>query len=242
MSGWTSYSVGTVNASEACLIYRPKFPPTAAKRGIVYCHGNAGTAAEPLTAGGRDLIRGLVNAGHIVAATDLGGLSTWGNDTVISRITDLKNYLLGTLGTKPGGVVLAGQSMGGLAALDWAAANPTLVSCVVGLLPVVNLTDVHDNNRGGYQASIDAAYAGGYTEATYGATHNPTTMANAAKYAGMPLRIFYGDTDTIVLPSTVTAFATATGATATSLSGGHADATVAQLDVPTTVSFVEAHS
>lgn len=244
MSAWTSYGISNVASGENDIVFRPKYP-TAAKRGVLYLHGfgqspsTYGTAAEALNAQGRaNILTSLASQGHIVVASGVGGRSTWANDTALAAITVAKNYLLG-LGVLPTKVALIGQSMGALNALAWASSNIASTSCVVGLIPVVNLTDLVVNNRDGYAVFANSAYSGGYSEAVYGAAHNPATMAAAGSFNALPVQFWYGSTDTVTPASVVQSVAAnITGSDARQLVGGHAESTIDLVDVPSLLSFV----
>lgn len=220
----TEYGVGTVQTGEAHTVFRPKnhFAPQS-KVGVMYCHGAGGTAQEALTYGGIAHILSTLGNDRVVFAGDLGGL-TWGNDTAMARIATAKTYLQGSSGgAKTGKMALVGLSMGGCNALVWAAANPALVSCIVAVIPVINLTDMHSNNRGGTASIINDAYAGGWSQGTYGAAHNPLTLAQAGKFTGIPILLFYGTTDPLCVPEQAIAFGAAVGADVTlvPIAAGH---------------------
>jgi alpha-beta hydrolase superfamily lysophospholipase len=135
-------------------------------------------------------------------------------------MTDAKNYLQGTAGAKAGKVLVYGGSMGALTALVWAMNNPTLVLGVGGIIPVVNLADVHDNNRGGHAASIETAYGGAAGYAAAVAAHNPA--ANPGLLASMPIKLWTGGNDAVATPGAASAFVAAVGSNAsvTSLGAG----------------------
>lgn len=245
MTTWARTSLGTVSTGELATTILPKYPKAPGTMpGVIYLHGNTGTAVEPLDPAFLALVAPIADIGHPVLSGDWGGPSAWANDTALARVTAGRTYLQASMGAKAGKVILVGTSMGGLTALAWAAANTTLVACVVAFLPVCDVSDVVTNNRASLAAVVNAAYSGGWSQATYGATHNPVTMAAAGKYAGLPMRLFYGTTDAIVLPSTITTLAASTGAStvATSIPGGHASATLAGIDPATVLTFVQAHS
>jgi len=242
MTYFSSLSKSNVYANEFDVTIRNLSGPK--KRGVLYVHGSEGVnggAFEWLKHSERTkIITALVMAGFTVVSADLGGNYTWGNDTSMSRITAAKNYLH-TLGVLPGKIGLIGSSMGALNALNWAAVNPSDVACVVGMIPVIDLTDVHANNRGGCAASINTAYTGGYSEGAFGAVHNPSTNA-VTKFSSFPIQLWYGVSDVIVAPSTVTAFKDAVGASCSTyaLAGGHAESTYGLIDINSIVSFIGA--
>lgn len=218
MTAWSTYGLGRAIAAENDVILLPKIPRAGAT-GVLYCHGAGGLASQALATEFAAVLGDLANAGHPVLACDLGGLATWGNDTVLARITTAKAYLHATLGAPSGKIMLVGASMGGLSCLVWAKNNPTLTAGVIGIVPVSDVTDIHTNNRSGLAAAIDSAYAGGWSEATYGAARNPVTFA--ASLSAVPLLLFSGTTDDIVLPATVAALAAGSGATNIPVTGGH---------------------
>lgn len=242
MTALSFLSSGKINSGEAEIIIRPK-SFTGEKRGVLFVHGveaaNGGAFEWQKFDPRAQLISSIASAGYTVVSADLGGNATWGNATALARISSARNYLL-TQGVLPDQIAIIAASMGALNALCWIAANPGLASCFIGLLPVVNLTDVHANNRGGFRGTINAAYGGTYSEAANGATHNPATMAAAGKYLGVPMSLYYGESDSIVLPTTVSAFAGSAGVTciATAIPGGHAESTIAGLNISSLISFL----
>lgn len=197
------------------------------KMGILYLHGATYTETQIMNGVSfpalKAIISALVVAGYPVLGIYAGG-DAWGNSTAKARISDGKTYLQGTLGAKAGKIGLLGGSMGGLATLNWAKDNLSSVACAAGLVPVSDVSDIHTNNRGSLAASINTAYST-WNEGTYGATYNPHTYA-ATGLAGLRWKAWYGATDTIVIPATVTDVVTAIGATASgvSVAGDHTTA------------------
>jgi dipeptidyl aminopeptidase/acylaminoacyl peptidase len=229
------------------MLIRPKnsFP---AKRGILYVHGREDGSSGNGAISFRQyverykLFEALGDAGHVILSCDFGGIMTWGNNTVISRISAAVAYLLSSGLVLPNEVALLGTSMGGLNSLAWAAANLNYASCMIGIIPVVNLTDMHANNRGGFAAEINAAYGGSYSEASFGAVHNPATIAIAGGYSALPIQLWYGNTDTVAVPAAITAFGASVGAGCElhEMSGGHSEAIVAQVSATSILSFIAA--
>ncbi len=224
MSGASSYSVGTVSSGDGALLWAPKFKPALPKFGVLHAHGAGGYAQNAIDPTGlqSSLYGGVVNDGSVLFAGDYGGPANWGASNAMVRMTAAYNYLQTQPNVKPGKVVLMGGSMGALCCLNWAAANPDKVACVVGIIPVINLNDIVVNNRGGYGAEASAAY-GTWSESTYGATYNPKTMAGLGKYNGLPILLFYGTTDTLCIPAETQAFGSLVGLNATlvPVAGGH---------------------
>lgn len=219
----------------------PKYPAADGSQvGVLFCHSAGATATEPLLESWAQFVMPLAAAGHPILATDLGGPVTWGNDTIIARITTAKAYLHASMGAKTGKVILIGMSMGAAGALAWAGANPSLVAGFVGVAPVSNITDIWNTNYTGWAPIIDTCYAGGWSEATYGAAHNPATMAAAGKYATIPTLLYSGISDPLVMPATVQYIAdhAAPGSSRVAVVGQHT------IPVPTQpiLDFVAAHT
>jgi dienelactone hydrolase len=147
------------------------YQPNGTIRGIVYCHafGELGTSLHSFSNGPNkaQIMRALGEVYPIIGfdcgtfnqggATDSNG---WTNANSLTRlgqaITWLQNVNGG--GAKTGKVALVGYSMGHALALAYAQANPANVSCILGLLPVNDLDDIRDNNRGTLRASIGTAF------------------------------------------------------------------------------------
>ena len=185
------------------------------------------------------LARALADAGFACFAPNADG-NTWGNDTAITRIGEAKSYLQSTLGAQSGPVALVGISMGAGAMMAWARANKASVACIVGILPVSDLGDIVTNNRSGLASNVNAAYSGVYSDATYGATHNPTKFAS--QLAGIPAQFWYATDDTTVIPSTVTGVASAIGGVDLhTITGGHTDTAVGAVNVSAVAAFLAAH-
>lgn len=240
MTSWASTSIGAVSAGEYATTILPKYPAaTGTRAGVMWCHGNTGLSYGVLAAEYAAIMAALSDAGHPILSGDWGGGTNWGNDTSLTRLTTGRAYLQSTLGAAAGRVVLIGASMGAVTAMAWAAANPTLVHAIVGLIPVCDVTDVMTNNRGGLAADVNGAYGGAWSEATHGATHNPATIATAGGLDAVPMRHYYGTTDAIVIPSTVTTLAAAASATAVPVTGGHAAETIAAVSATDVLAFIQ---
>jgi len=246
MTSWTSFGMNWLAAGEGGLLIRPRHQPTIPLMGVMFVHGAGSGATYCLDPYGRQclLTKAIADAGFTCFSGDIGGPATWGDSTAMSRMNDAYNFLQCQPGVKSGKIALIFGSMGGLTSLNWAAAHPTLVGAVAGVIPVINLNDIVTYNRGGYGGVASAAYAGGYTEAAYGSTNNPRTMAIAGKYWAMPMLFFYGTTDSLCIPSETQAFAASVGPSITlvPLATGHEEASYSACDHPRVVAFLLANS
>lgn len=167
------------------------------------------TIAQPL-------IKTLTDAGYPVAC--ITPVTLWGNATARQWITDVRTYMQSlVVGARSGKIGLVGLSQGSLNVLSWAGNNAALAGGVTAYLPVTDLGFVKTS---GYGAALDAAYGGSYVEATHGANNNPITMANANRYAGVPIDLVYSSNDPLIPIGYPTAFKNAVGSNAVLRDGG----------------------
>lgn len=246
MTTVSTLKYGTFVTGEYHVEILPKYAPPTPLPGVLHVHGAGGTGLTAINFygdGDKHATNEFAEAGYVSLSPDLGGPQTWGSAAITDKMTAAVNYLHMLPNVAPGKVVLYGQSAGGLAALNWAAANPSLVSCIVLIVPVVNLTDIKVNNRTGYASLVDAAYGGNYSEAVYGSTRNPKTMAAAGKYANIPILIHYGLTDTTCVPAETEQFAAIIGDTVDLVSHptGHDMVTYESIDNRSLVDWVNAN-
>lgn len=241
ISGYTATSGST--GVESFISIVPTTLEWKTKPIVVACHGASGTEEQMLgtwPAYPRAVILAIVAAGYPVIAPYAGG-NTWGNDTAMSRITEAVAYGRANLGASPSPVVLVGLSMGGCNVLNWAKRNRADTACVVGVVPVSDVSDIHTNNRSGLTAQINAAHST-WTEAAHGAARNPATFA-ATDLAGLHYQAWGATSDTSCLPATVSAVCTAIGGTATytEVAGDH-NSGIGAITTSTVTSFIGAHT
>lgn len=169
----------------------------------------------------------LLDAGFLVLGIDGGGPfngpSNWGADVPIQRIADAIFYAQLALGSKTGGAMILGSSMGTLSGLSYAARNPTIVKAACFCYPAVDLASIYAT--GVYTSSINTAYgsAAAYTAAL--PTHNP--IAQVATTKDIPTLLYYSTDDPITFPARVAAYQALTNMTRTVSLGavGHGDYT-----------------
>ena len=226
---WTDYRLGTLASApgEDASIIRPKhYRGVPQLPGVMFVHGAGSNSAYCLDATGRqgELTRKIALSGRHGFSHQNGGPATWGNDTALARMDAGYAWMHANLPIKSGKIALVSASMGGLNSLAWAARNPDKVACIASVIPVIDVTDIHGVPRlgGAYTYDINIAY-GGWTEAAYGATHNPLTLAKAGKYAGIPILFYYGLTDALCVPAKTEEFAAVVGSNVelVSLPSGH---------------------
>jgi predicted esterase len=242
-----SHSVGTYVASETAYVLWGSRAKAAAAQGVVYCQGShsLGSALK-----GDTTLEYVVESGFVAVCGDLSQTTsqgTFGNDTARTRVGQLKSFVQGAsspLVAASGKVHLLGASGGAAAAINYARANPTLVASMYLVVPLVDLADVHDNDRGGYAAEIETAYGGGagYTAAV--ASHNPSASGNQAALSGVPMKIAYSTNDTLIPSATVTAYrdlVNAAGGTCTITSLGAVGHAATGLDPADVTRFFQEH-
>lgn len=203
----TTYGVGQYAASERHLAFYPlRYRRDGTKRGAIYAHSHGNTALE---AQSLDSVMGALALGGIPAIScDLGGVSAWGNDTAIARVSDAKTYLQGTLGAKTGSVFLLCYSMGAATLLNWARANVSSVAAFAGVAPAVDVAGLYAANTNGATAEINTAYGSAGAWAAAAPTHDPNQFAATLTF---PQRLYYGTADTAVTPAMVSTYAANVG-------------------------------
>ena len=235
----TNYGTNRYGVNEGDVIMRPRgWKGDGTKRAVIYVHGAGelaistilGSTAVPSKVNEAALLAAIADV-YPVVAVDAGVFGAggptdsncWGNSNGQTRIGQAITYAqkavgsggwanpLG-LGAKPGPAALLGLSMGHVLSLNFAAANPALVTCIIGILPVNDLDDIRDNDRPvpsgasslGYQEGIGTAWATGTqrvdascttTSGTNSVTDAAILTADQGRYVsgpGIPLNTFVG--------------------------------------------------
>jgi pimeloyl-ACP methyl ester carboxylesterase len=199
--------VGAYAASEGCLALVPSdYRRDGTLPAVICAHSRGATHTQFDNAIHRRLARNLP-----VFGGDVGGTTSWGNPTSVTRMGDLKTYAQGVVwGAKSGAVYVYGGSMGGAVACNWARQNIASVKALALAGPILDLDDFHDQNLGGFQAEINTAYTDSATFESLVPTHSP--FAYAAALASLPIKVWYSTGDELALPAKVTSFASTTGA------------------------------
>lgn len=221
----TSYGTGysTTASSETFIVFTPlDYVKDQTRRAVIICHGLLGTPAQWRTQLAE--ARAFAEAGFPCIIAELGGVSTWGNDTAQTRLSDAWRYMKRVWGVKPDQCVLYTQSMGNVAGMNWARHFSSNVAAIAGEVPVISLDDVHDRNPspGTFAGLIEGAYT---DLATYNAaqpTHDP--YANLTTHAALdiPTEYWAATDDIICLYSIAQAFEAGGACTLHSIgTGGH---------------------
>jgi pimeloyl-ACP methyl ester carboxylesterase len=222
----TQYAIGEYAALETSIVLAEHQAWTDGGTPLVFCHGSGDIASTVYDDDvQRSLVRQMGNM-FVVGVGDLG-YQTWGNDTAITRVEEMRTYL-DTDWNSDGPIVLVGISMGALSALAYTLANPDRVQAVAIIIPALDINDLVVNNRGGGAAEINAAYGGAYNNGTDGPDHNPVVFA-ADLPEDLPIFLFTSSDDPLAVPATADAFMAARPQTTRLNIGalGHSDAAVA---------------
>jgi len=184
---------------------------------VIVCHGAGQTPANYATGPQRQDLDMLADSGCVVVVADLGGINTWGLDTVVhpttGRIAAVRTWAATAYEADLTRMALIGDSMGGQNAILYHRLAPANVKCTVLRAPVVAADALHDREPAGLGLLMNIAYgsAGNWEAAV--PTKDPSHANQTAVIAGFAdnVRIWYSTNDPTILPADVFSFATATG-------------------------------
>lgn len=204
----------------------PALPP------VVLLHGAGGVASQmsgDVFPSIGLIADGLLDVGFTLIAVP-HGIYSFGNATAKAAIDTHLSWARTNLGTPNIPPVVIGASMGGDAALSYAANNA--VACAIGLIPLVDLQYALVNNVLGLRPSINAAWgrtASPNDITTLPAMSDPNAADMRAALAGKRMDLWYASDDTV--SANIAGFATATGATIHSVGAlGHSEAAMLAAD------------
>lgn len=170
--------------------------------GVLICTGSHSTAPSTMINDGLDRAIALAKAGFVVMSGDHGqpfpgGYGTYGNDTAITRIGQMRTFLQSSarhISASSGKIHLTGGSGGCAAAINFALRNPAFVASMSLMLPLIDLEDIYNNRTDATvtQAEIDTAYGGHAAYLAAVATHSPKRQ-DKTPLANIPIRMFYAD-------------------------------------------------
>jgi alpha-beta hydrolase superfamily lysophospholipase len=224
-------------------IWQPRVP-VAGKAPVIYMHGanpSVGIAYEANRStqmGVREVLMAVAGEGHTVVC--MSAPDTWGNATLVKRARAGIQYVRDNFKAL-GPAVLIGASHGGLCALRYYMENGHDVAGIIGMIGVVDMDDVRDNDLGGMglRADIDAAWGVTYP-AALPAGANPAD--NPSRFTGVPIQWHYASDDAIARATPITTFASAVGGNMTTYNLGalgHTDAAILAVNETTVLNFIE---
>jgi hypothetical protein len=227
------------------------------RRAVVVCHGQLqATLAwlSPGTPGQFGIVQTLAQAGFVVLGGYYDG-PMWGNDTAVADLEAFRVWA-GTLGAHNDKLLLLGASMGHYDACMYAAAHPDRVAAIASIIPGIDIDDVRDNNKANARDYVNTAWGtpAGSTSATNplpaaAKLLTPSKVAAVAS-SGAPVKMYYSTADTVILPTSVTAYADALNAqvnglaTATIVSStlDHSDAAMGAMPMTEVSRFFDQHA
>lgn len=171
---------------------------------------------------------------HPVMSPELTGGSTFGTNAIVVTGGAIDDVLdrsasvavgIPPFRTRKDKVVIIGDGVGALDALNWAWRQQDKVLALILRSPVVALEDYHARNAGGQAAAIEAAYGGlaAFTAAL--PDHDPMQNLDKLELLAHRIQCWVGSSDTTVLPAEVEAFSALIGAEYHELTGfGHTQA------------------
>lgn len=188
---------------------------SASKRGVILLSGIGGTADTwyGTTFDAINTPHAIMDVGFPTASLAVD--STFGNAAMRTRMSNL-GFFMQTIvrlpfrfaGAGAGKLHLMGSSMGSICAVNWAAANPTLVASLTLTIGPPDVQAMYASDRAGLQATIGAAFGGGPPPDA----ENPADLGDDILAAEIPTFIAYSEDDPLCLPAEVEAFGAAAGA------------------------------
>lgn len=273
MPAKSNYGTGRYQAARSDLLWLPKgYRRDGTLRGVVYLHGAGELAASPLNyaPGGKQAEASLLYSIAELYPTISFDCGTFGSNDLFdsnhfgslnaqSELTNAIAWLQtaggaggsGGGGAKAGKVLLVGISMGHAISMTWgqAGTNASKIGCIVGILPVNDLDDIRDNNRGGYRAVISTDWGVGAWVSpgnpALPAGANPALVANQTKLRTIPQRLYAASDDTICTFASSVALQANLGSICTLVNlgaGDHTDASVGHVSIPDVLAFLAANS
>ncbi|MDQ3933425.1 MAG: hypothetical protein M3340_02205 [Actinomycetota bacterium] len=199
----TRYGTGYVGAEAYVLAWPDNWGFDQSRRGLVALRGGGpGNAMTNFAA-----VRKWAQLGVPAISADLGSTTRgeWGNDTILSRITSAWEYMKTRLNVKPDKLLLGAGSAGNINGFNYLIANPASVAAMYGVIPALNLADIHDRNVLSSAADIEAAYGGlaGYQAAE--PLKNPYNRIADIAASNVPIKLWTSSDDTAAKPEYIAA-------------------------------------
>lgn len=220
---WSIERTGAYVASERQVEITGNWRRARGQIPIVFCRGflsNGWTLRRGAgTVRGEDYFRpwGVLaeRLGTVVLGADLLNSSTWALDSVVGtggRIDQLITWAGANLLTRTDRIIIAGDSMGSLEALNWAWRNHVKVVAIYVRAPITAFQAFWNANAV-FQPIIDAAWTNHATWLAGLPTHDPAQNMAALGVLGRRTLLQYTGQDELIAPTLITAYAEATGAT-----------------------------
>lgn len=236
---WSCTYGNRIDAAEKDLLFVPRVSNGI---GVVFCHGAGGSAGQTqiYAKGLYRLAQGLARLGYHLIDGDMGGPSTFGNDTLAARFESARQVLIGR-GCEPE-IVTIGASMGNLSQMRFMADHPEYVRCAVGLIPAIDIEQLRINDWNGIRAMIETAWGLGSSDPV---PERGVPQSRVAEMTSVPWAAWYGSGDTVVDAADVIAMAAALGPDSEAIEYDttleHSDPLLAALPIDDIITWIEAH-
>jgi hypothetical protein len=135
---------------------------------------------------------------------------TWDADPSRALLDELWATLIADHSADPTLVAVHGDSMGGFTGLGWASENIGSLACATGIAAMVD----GDTAYAGFSGDFDAAYGSEAAWLAAKPTHDPTELATAGVFDGIPTKLWGGTLDTVTPVADMDAFVALVGPTA----------------------------
>lgn len=157
-------------------------------------------------------------SGAVVMSNQTSG---WGSDADIDMASRAWTWAKATLPIKTDKLVAYGNSAGFAWAAAWMHNNSGQVLALAGTFPVVDIKDIHDNNRGGLQVQLQAAAYNGSSGTApsnaWFAARSPVSLTGSTGLRATPQRLWISSDDPTALPNLAYNYASAIGASTVDL-------------------------
>lgn len=181
----------------------------------------------------------IARAGFVCITGDMG-LETWGNAAAMARAASAHAYAAAATGANPSRAIHVGASMGAYCAIQYGIQQTAKVAGIVGMIPLCDLPGLYAAQPS-FQTEIETAWGFSHGSALPGGTDAIGLAPATIKAAKMPGLLMNSSVDALVTPSSVLAMAAATGWTAGVVdhTSGHANGTIAAINLSSLVSFLK---
>lgn len=150
--------------------------PTRGTFPVIWCHGALDDAVTARQSNRYDDLRAIAHAGLPVIAADLAG-QNWAFTTSIGRVDSAIAWMATNLGTRTDRIILAGESMGTLLAMNWAWRNASRVGALWLRAPLTHFQDFY-NRLPLFQSGITTAHGGLPVWATFDPVSNRAALTS----------------------------------------------------------------
>lgn len=185
-------------AAVECAVYPPRLSENAKKAGMVlHLYGRGGSARKyNMKSDHYSMVRRLLwERGYWIVVPDLGGVH-WMNDKACRTLDAIIESMIKEHGVDPDKVSILGTSMGGGSGLAYAVLRPGRVRSICAIFPMTDFAQWGKESPGYLNGMANAH--GVKPEDSTSALDALSPLKHAASFAGIPVFLLHGDTDTIV--------------------------------------------